>query len=110
MKKTFKELLDEVSDYDRIPVPDALKFPTTGKYRKFLQGIVSKIDDYHRAKDEEDLKRSLVLTLRVVEMLMDDLTEQQLNHRHEVRVLKHKLSSFISIKKPKEDEDAPEKF
>lgn len=105
MKKTFKQLLDEVSAYDRIPVPDALKFPATGKYRKFLQGIVSKIDDYHRAKDEEDLKRSLVLTLRMIETLLDDMTEQRLRHEHEMRLLKSKLASFIQVKKEKDKND-----
>ena len=106
--KTYKQLLEEVKEQDRIPVPDRLRFPPVGKYRKFIEEIVSKIESYHRTTDEDDLKRTTTLSLRVIEQLLDDMTEQELNHRHQVRILKSKLSSYISIKKSKENDDDPE--
>ena len=100
----FKELLEEVAEYDRIPVPDAIRFPQGRAYRKFFQQIVSQLDAYHRTKDEGDLKRTTTLTLRMIETLLDDMTEQRLSHQHEMRLLKSKLASFVAVKKQKSGE------
>ena len=101
----FKELLEEVSEYDRIPIPDGLRFPPTREYRKTLQQIVSQVDSYHRTKEEDELKRTTTLTLRFIETLMNDMTEQRLSHQHELRLLKAKLASLIQVKKEKDKTD-----
>lgn len=107
---SFKELLEQVSEYERIPIPDGLRFGDHGKYRKFLEQVVSQLDTYHRTKEVDDLKRSITLSLRVIEMMKDDLIEQRLRHEHETRVLKSKLSSFTAIKKSKAIENDPEEI
>ena len=101
----FKELLEEVSEYDRIPVPDGLRFGDLGKYRKLLEQVVSQLDTYHRTKEVDDLKRSIILSLRIIEMMKDDLIDQRLRHEHEMRLLKSKLTSFIQVKKEKDKND-----
>ena len=105
MKKTFKELIEEVNEFDRIPVPDGLRFPPTREYRKMLQQIVSQVDSYHRNKEEDELKRTTTLALRFIETLMNDITEKRLAHQHEVRLLKSKLASLIQVKKEKDKND-----
>ena len=107
---SFKELLEQVSEFDRISISDGLRFGDHGKYRKFLEQVVSQLDTYHRTKETDDLKRSITLSLRIIEMMKDDLIEQRLRHEHEIRVLKSKLSSFTTIKKSKATEDDPEEI
>ena len=102
----MKELWEQVVEADRIPIPDALKYPTQREYRKSLQQIVSQLDAYHRTKDEDDLKRAATLTLRMIETLLDDMTGQKLAHQHEVRLLKSKMASLIQVKKEKDRTDA----
>ena len=102
---SFKELLEQVSEFDRISIPDGLRFGDHGKYRKFLAQVVSQLDAYHRTKDESDLKRTVTLSFRIIEMMKDDLVEQRLMHQHEIRLLKSKLSSFVAVKKQKSGED-----
>jgi hypothetical protein len=106
----MKELWEQVVEADRIPIPDALKYPTQREYRKSLQQIVSQLDAYHRTKDEGDLKRVATLTLRKIDTLLDDLTGQKLAHQHEMRLLKSKLSSFIAVKKQKSGEGDAQDF
>ena len=101
---SFKELLEQVSEFDRISIPDGLRFGDHGKYRKFLAQVVSQLDTYHRTKDESDLKRTVTLSFRIIEMMKDDLTDQRLRHEHEMRLLKSKLSSFVAVKKQKSGE------
>ena len=98
---TFTDLLEQVKEFDRIVVPDTLRFPSNREYRKPLEQIISQLDSYHRTKDEDELKRVSTLCLRMIETMMDDMTEQKLSHQHEVRLLKSKLSSFTKIKKQK---------
>ena len=102
---SFKELLEQVSEYERIPIPDGLRFGDHGKYRKFLAQVVSQLDTYHRTKETDDLKRTVTLSLRIVDMMKDDLTDQRLRHEHEMRLLKSKLASFIQVKKEKDKND-----
>jgi hypothetical protein len=102
---SFKELLEQVSEYERIPIPDGLRFGDHGKYRKFLAQVVSQLDTYHRSKETDDLKRTVTLSLRLIEMMKDDLTDQRLRHEHEMRLLKSKLASFIQVKKEKDKND-----
>lgn len=102
---TFKELLEQVSEYERIPIPDGLRFGDHGKYQKFLAQVVTQLDTYHRTKETDDLKRTVTLSLRIVEMMKDDLTDQRLRHEHEMRLLKSKLASFIQVKKEKDKND-----
>ena len=102
---TFKELLEQVSEYERIPIPDGLRFGDHGKYRKFLAQVVTQLDTYHRTKETDDLKRTVTLSLRLIEMMKDDLTDQRLRHEHEMRLLKSKLASFIQVKKEKDKTD-----
>jgi hypothetical protein len=102
---TFKELLEQVSEYERISIPDGLRFGDHGKYRKFLAQVVSQLDTYHRTKETDDLKRTVTLSFRIIEMMKDDLVEQRLMHQHEIRLLKAKLASFIQVKKEKDKND-----
>jgi hypothetical protein len=102
---TFKELLEQVSEYERISIPDGLRFGDHGKYRKFLAQVVSQLDTYHRTKETDDLKRTVTLSFRIIEMMKDDLVEQRLMHQHEIRLLKTKLASFIQVKKEKDKND-----
>jgi hypothetical protein len=102
---TFKELLEQVSEYERISIPDGLRFGDHGKYRKFLAQVVSQLDTYHRTKETDDLKRTVTLSFRIIEMMKDDLVEQRLMHQHEIRLLKAKLASFIQVKKEKDRND-----
>lgn len=102
---SFKELLEEVAEFDRISIPDGLRFGDHGKYRKFLAQVVSQLDTYHRTKETDDLKRTVTLSFRIIEMMKDDLVEQRLMYQHEIRLLKAKLASVIQVKKEKDKND-----
>lgn len=101
--------MEELRERDRVNVPDTIRFPVSRVYRKFLSQINSEIESYHRSNETNHLTRGLELSLRLIDQMNDDITQTQLNHNHEIRLLKSKLNSFITIKKSKKD-DADEEF
>ena len=108
METGFNKLMEEVREYDRVRIPDNVRYPVDKTYQKFLEQIVRQIEGYHRTKDADELKRSLELSLNLIHQMSDDITQTKLNNAHEVRKLKSRLSSFIQVKKDKEvspDED-----
>ena len=108
METGFNKLMEEVREYDRVRIPDNVRYPVDKTYQKLLEQINRQIEGYHRTKDADELKRSLELSLNLIHQMSDGITQTKLNNAHEVRKLKSKLSSFIQVKKDKEvspDED-----
>ena len=96
---TYRQLLEEVADYDRVQIPDNVRFPIKSPYQKLLGQIVREIDGYHRTKDNDQLKRSLELSLSLLNQTAEDIVRTHLSNEHERRVLKSKLSSLVAVKK-----------
>lgn len=96
---TYRQLLEEVADYDRVQIPDNVRFPIKSPYQKLLGQIVREVDGYHRTKDNDQLKRSLELSLSLLNQMAEDIVRSQLESDHDKRVLKAKLSSLVAIKK-----------
>ena len=96
---TYRQLLEEVADYDRVQIPDNVRFPIKSPYQKLLGQIVREVDGYHRTKDNDQLKRSLELSLSLLNQMAEDIVRTRLANEHEKRLLKSKLSSLVAIKK-----------
>lgn len=99
----FRELLEQVAENDRIRIPDAVKFPINPNYRKILRPIEREIEEYHRSKEVDNLRRSLELSLNVIAQMLDDITKSTLERDHENRVASSKIASLTTIKKIKKD-------
>ena len=95
----YRQLLEEVAEYDRVQIPDNVRYPIKSPYQKLLGQIVREIDGYHRTKDNDQLKRSLELSLSLLNQMAEDIVRTHLSNEHERRVLKSKLSSLVAIKK-----------
>ena len=102
METGFKKLMEEVREYDRVRIPDNVRYPVDKTYRKLFDGIVSEIDGYHRTKDTDQMKRSLHLSLQLIHQMQDDLIQTKLNNAHELRQLKSKIASMQQVKKDRE--------
>jgi len=100
---TYRQLLEEVSQHDRVQIPDNVRFPIKSPYQKLLGQIVREIDSYHRAKDTDQLKRSLELSLNLLNQMAEDIVRTRLVYEHEKRLLKSKLSSLVAVKRGTED-------
>ena len=98
---SYRQLLEEVSQHERIHIPDNVRFPIKSPYQKLLGQIVREVDGYHRAKDTDQLKRSLELSLSLLNQMSEDIVRTRLANEHEKRLLKSKLSSLRSINEPK---------
>ena len=98
MNPTYRQLLEEVSEHDRVQIPDNVRFPIKSPYQKLLGQIVREADGYHRTKDNDQLKRSLELSLSLLNQMAEDIVRTRLANEHEKRLLKSKLSSVRSIK------------
>lgn len=98
MNPTYRQLLEEVSEHDRVQIPDNVRFPIKSPYQKLLGQIVREVDGYHRTKDNDQLKRSLELSLSLLNQMAEDIVRTRLANEHEKRLLKSKLSSVPSIK------------
>jgi hypothetical protein len=96
---TYRQLLEEVADYDRVQIPDNVRFPIKSPYQKLLGQIVREVDGYHRTKDNDQLKRSLELSLSLLNQMAEDIVRTRLANEHEKRLLKSKMSSLVAIKK-----------
>ena len=108
MQKGFNKLIEEVREFDRVRIPDNVRYPVERTYKRLLEQIVRQIESYHRTKDTDQLKRSLELSLNLIDSMSDALVRTRLANEHEVRSLKSKLASLVQIKKDKEvspDED-----
>lgn len=108
MQKGFNKLIEEVREFDRVRIPDNVRYPVERTYKRLLEQIVRQIESYHRTKDTDQLKRSLELSLNLIDQMSDAMVRTRLANEHEVRSLKSKLASLVQIKKDKEvspDED-----
>ena len=94
----YRQLLEEVAEYDRVQIPDNVRYPIKSPYQKLLGQIVREVDGYHRTKDNDQLKRSLELSLSLLNQMAEDIVRTRLANEHEKRLLKSKLSSVRSIK------------
>ena len=99
MSANYRHLLEQVSDHDRVQIPDNVRFPIKSPYQKLLGQIVREIDSYHRTKDTGQLKRSLELSLSLLNQMSEDIVRSRLESDHDKRVLKSKLSSLVAVKK-----------
>lgn len=99
MSANYRHLLEQVSDHDRVQIPDIVRFPIKSPYQKLLGQIVREIDSYHRTKDTGQLKRSLELSLSLLNQMSEDIVRSRLESDHDKRVLKSKLSSLVAVKK-----------
>ena len=99
MTAEYRQLLEEVAEYDRVQIPDNVRYPIKSPYQKLLGQIVGEIDGYHRTKDNDQLKRSLELSLSLLNQMAEDIVRSRLESDHDKRVLKAKLSSLVAVKK-----------
>lgn len=105
MNSRYRQLLEEVSEHDRVQIPDNVRFPIKSPYQKLLGQIVREIDSYHRTKDTGQLKRSLELSLSLLNQMSEDIVRTRLVNEHEKRLLKSKLSSLRSINGTEDSSD-----
>ena len=99
MNPSYRQLLEEVSEHDRVQIPDNIRFPIKSPYQKLFAQIVREVDGYHRTKDTGQIKRSLELSLSLLNQMSEDIVRSRLESDHDKRVLKAKLSSLVAVKK-----------
>jgi len=100
---SYRQLLEEVSEHDRVQIPDNIRFPIKSPYQKLFAQIVREVDGYHRTKDTGQIKRSLELSLSLLNQMSEDIVRSRLESDHDKRVLKAKLSSLVAVKRGTED-------
>ena len=80
-------MIEEVREFDRVRIPDNVRYPVERTYKRLLEQIVRQIESYHRTKDTDQLKRSLELSLNLIDQMFDAMVRTRLANEHEVCVV-----------------------
>ena len=109
--KTFRQLLEQVREYDDLIVlPDEIKFNTRTKNNASINNLRRAVEDFNKFPNDKDsllkLKRAFNNAMTVIIELLDENLQNAFNHRLEIKKKDYVIDNLKKYIESKEDLDA----
>ena len=109
--KTFRQLLEQVREYDDLIVlPDEIKFNTRTKNNASINNLRRAVEDFNKFPNDKDslmkLKRAFNNAMTVIIELLDENLQNSYNHRLEIKKKDYVIDNLKKYIESKEDLDA----
>ena len=109
--KTFRQLLEQVREYDDLIVlPDEIKFNTRTKNNASISNLRRAVEDFNKFPNDKDslmkLKRAFNNAMTVIIELLDENLQNSYNHRLEMKKKDYVIDNLKKYIESKEDLDA----
>ena len=109
--KTFRQLLEQVREYDDLIVlPDEIKFNTRTKNNASINNLRRAVEDFNKFPNDKDslmkLKRAFNNAMTVIIELLDEDLQNSYNHRLEMKKKDYVIDNLKKYIESKEDLDA----
>ena len=109
--KTFRQLLEQVREYDDLIVlPDEIKFNTRTKNNASINNLRRAVEDFNKFPNDKDslmkLKRAFNKAMTVIIELLDENLQNSYNHRLEMKKKDYVIDNLKKYIESKEDLDA----
>ena len=109
--KTFRQLLEQVREYDDLIVlPDDIKFNTRTKNNASINNLRRAVEDFNKFPNDKDsllkLKRAFNNAMTVIIELLDENLQNSYNHRLEMKKKDYVIDNLKKYIESKEDLDA----
>ena len=109
--KTFRQLLEQVREYDDLIVlPDDIKFNTRTKNNASINNLRRAVEDFNKFPNDKDslmkLKRAFNNAMTVIIELLDENLQNAFNHRLEMKKKDYVIDNLKKYIESKEDLDA----
>ena len=109
--KTFRQLLEQVREYDDLIVlPDEIKFNTRTKNNASISNLRRAVEDFNKFPNDKDslmkLKRAFNNAMTVIIELLDENLQNAYNHRLEMKKKDYVIDNLKKYIESKEDLDA----
>ena len=109
--KTFRQLLEQVREYDDLIVlPDEIKFNTRTKNNASINNLRRAVEDFNKFPNDKDslmkLKRAFNNSMTVIIELLDENLQNAYNHRLEMKKKDYVIDNLKKYIESKEDLDA----
>ena len=109
--KTFRQLLEQVREYDDLIVlPDEIKFNTRTKNNASISNLRRAVEDFNKFPNDKDslmkLKRAFNNAMTVIIELLDENLQNAFNHRLEIKKKDYVIDNLKKYIESKEDLDA----
>tara|TARA_B100000900_G_C20563028_1_gene709767 strand:- start:640 stop:1080 length:441 start_codon:yes stop_codon:yes gene_type:complete len=109
--KTFRQLLEQVREYDDLIVlPDEIKFNTRTKNNASINNLRRAVEDFNKFPNDKDslmkLKRAFNNAMTVIIELLDENLQNSYNHRLEMKKKDYVIDNLKKYIESKEDLDA----
>ena len=109
--KTFRQLLEQVREYDDLIVlPDEIKFNTRTKNNASISNLRRAVEDFNKFPNDKDslmkLKRAFNNAMTVIIELLDENLQNAFNHRLEMKKKDYVIDNLKKYIESKEDLDA----
>ena len=109
--KTFRQLLEQVREYDDLIVlPDEIKFNTRTKNNASINNLRRAVEDFNKFPNDKDslmkLKRAFNNAMTVIIELLDENLQNAFNHRLEMKKKDYVIDNLKKYIESKEDLDA----
>jgi len=109
--KTFRQLLEQVREYDDLIVlPDEIKFNTRTKNNASINNLRRAVEDFNKFPNDKDslmkLKRAFNNAMTVIIELLDENLQNAYNHRLEMKKKDYVIDNLKKYIESKEDLDA----
>ena len=109
--KTFRQLLEQVREYDDLIVlPDEIKFNTRTKNNASINNLRRAVEDFNKFPNDKDslmkLKRAFNNAMTVIIELFDENLQNSYNHRLEMKKKDYVIDNLKKYIESKEDLDA----
>ena len=109
--KTFRQLLEQVREYDDLIVlPDEIKFNTRTKNNASINNLRRAVEDFNKFPNDKDslmkLKRAFNNAMTLIIELLDENLQNAFNHRLEMKKKDYVIDNLKKYIESKEDLDA----
>ena len=109
--KTFRQLLEQVREYDDLIVlPDEIKFNTRTKNNASISNLRRAVEDFNKFPNDKDslmkLKRAFNNAMTVIIELLDENLQNAFNHRLEIKKKDYVIDNLKKYIESQEDLDA----
>ena len=109
--KTFRQLLEQVREYDDLIVlPDEIKFNTRTKNNASISNLRRAVEDFNKFPNDKDslmkLKRAFNNAMTLIIELLDENLQNAFNHRLEIKKKDYVIDNLKKYIESKEDLDA----
>ena len=101
---TFKDILEQIREQEKINVPDSIKF--NKEYSKSIKTLISNVNEYNRTKDSEKLKMTLIQSLRLIEEILEKQLKKDYETKYELKKKNYLIAKFKQYIADKDDLDA----